>query len=455
MGDMKMIDEEVGKLINDKMSRFDSGLDDEFDEYEEKKEISEYEDIFENVLNTTINCNKSGLQVESIINSLVSGYFLIPGFQRRFVWTKNQISFLALSIIKDIPIPPLYLYIDKSTKKQVVLDGQQRVTAVFLYFMGLYFVSDKNRKKINFKDVYRLKSKMDEIDKEITSLNEKLVEMPNNVLAREIKKEVKMQQTERKKYAAELKEQYGLEESDFVIYDKSKNKINISINQFDENSRDFLYRKSFELAVVQCMDERPQKVYANIFKLLNSGGKMLGTQEIRNGIYWESDLYKRLFDINENKTWRKIYGEISTFSKDLEILLKALSLSHYTRIVEEKLVIEYDGTFSWVNIMESFSEKCLALNSNQVEMYTTKLEQFLNKIEMKDSRVKCKKAVFEAVFVAFSKLEALSNEDLKIDYAWMCSMENEEAFVKVLSNKTSVETRLTRAYELVKEKYYE
>ena len=68
MGDMKMIDEEVGKLINDKMSRFDSGLDDEFDEYEEKKEISEYEDIFENVLNTTINCNKSGLQVESIIN---------------------------------------------------------------------------------------------------------------------------------------------------------------------------------------------------------------------------------------------------------------------------------------------------------------------------------------------------------------------------------------------------
>lgn len=86
-----------------------------------------------NILKAEISHYTNGLQVESVINSLESGFYVIPKFQRRFVWKKEQVANLALSIIKDVPIPPLYLYLGDN-KRHVILDGQQRATAIFLYF---------------------------------------------------------------------------------------------------------------------------------------------------------------------------------------------------------------------------------------------------------------------------------------------------------------------------------
>jgi len=205
---------------------------------------------------------------------------------------------------------------------------------------------------------------------------------------------------------------------------------------------------------VQCTDNHPQKVYAHIFKLLNSGGKLLGTQEIRNGVYWDTELYKNLFEINENNdVWRKIYGKLSVFSKDVEILLKVLSLHHFTKYDGERIVVEYNGTFSWINIMESFSELCLSYNKEKVDKYTDLLKSFFNKIIIDDENNKCKKAVFEAVFVAFCKLGITEKNEIVISYSWLCSLETDAAFKQVLSNKSSIELRLSRAYELVEEKY--
>ena len=448
----------VDKLIDKQMSYFDSGIDDKYDEPSLCEQIYEYGNIFENLfeINFYLNCNMSGLQVESIINSLVSGYYQIPGFQRRFVWTKKQITYLALSIIKNIPIPPIYLYLEKELKRHVVLDGQQRITAIFLYFLGLYFISENNRKKLDFKDIYNIKLKLTQIDKDIENLNEEMVSCEKRKEMTRIKQEIKELKNNRKKGALELKERYGLEETEYEYTDSNNNKINISIEEFDENSKEFLLRKRIEIAVVQCNDKYPQKVYAHIFKLLNSGGKLLGTQEIRNGVYWNTILYKNLFDINEdNIIWRKIYGKISIFSKDVEILLKALSLQYYTVCENEQIKIEYGGTFSWFNIMDDFSEECLSFSKIEVEKHTDLLKSFFNIIIIDDERIKCKKAVFEAVFVAFCKHDLLDREGITIDYSWMCSLNKDDAFDKVLSNKTSIESRLLRAYQLVEEKYIE
>lgn len=60
---------------------------------------------------------------------------LSPKFQRNKVWNQSAKSYLIDSILRGMPIPPIFLTqkIDLETKKTIreVIDGQQRLTAIF------------------------------------------------------------------------------------------------------------------------------------------------------------------------------------------------------------------------------------------------------------------------------------------------------------------------------------
>lgn len=60
---------------------------------------------------------------------------IAPKFQRRDVWSGKAKSYLIDSILRSMPIPPLFirLKVDPNTKKTIreVVDGQQRLRAVF------------------------------------------------------------------------------------------------------------------------------------------------------------------------------------------------------------------------------------------------------------------------------------------------------------------------------------
>lgn len=62
-------------------------------------------------------------------------------FQRNKVWTKRQKSQLIESLLLGIPIPYLYLYEDKNANL-IVLDGRQRLSAIFDYLENQYPLSD-------------------------------------------------------------------------------------------------------------------------------------------------------------------------------------------------------------------------------------------------------------------------------------------------------------------------
>lgn len=435
------------------------------DEFTEKKEKdSEYQNIYFgeeddnddekeyykniNVLNEKITHYTNGLQVESVISSLETEYYVIPKFQRRFVWKKEQVANLALSIIKDIPIPPLYLYWDK--KKQVILDGQQRVTAIFLYFKDLWYLGKKEYHQIAFKEIGHLNAVA-------LDLEEKLKEAIEKGIG---KSEISKISKQIKEIYKNLKETHGVVRSQFFIDDNGQ-KREITFSSFEHDEQEFLLRKRIDITVVECRNKTPQRVYANIFKLLNSGGKLLGSQEIRNGIYWELPLYDDLFRLNKNLAWRMIYRIESPFSKDIEVLLKMLALNYFTAlsdeveetigVSDETIQVFFDGTFNWSNIMEEYSSLSAAWAEQKEKEEIRRLETFLNNIQgIQDVDKKCNKAVFEAVFVAACKLNCTS----EIDYDWLCSLDQEEEFRKgnVLSNKKSVESRLTKAFKKLKEK---
>ena len=60
---------------------------------------------------------------------------LQPNFQRRLVWNFQKKSKFIESILLDVPLPLIYLAEDFDGK-QVVVDGQQRLDAVFSYIEG-------------------------------------------------------------------------------------------------------------------------------------------------------------------------------------------------------------------------------------------------------------------------------------------------------------------------------
>jgi Protein of unknown function DUF262 len=68
-----------------------------------------------------------------------------PPFQRKFVWTDKQRSFLIESILMDIPIPEIYVQFGQTedgTERFGVVDGQQRLRTI-LQFIGIESTEDQ------------------------------------------------------------------------------------------------------------------------------------------------------------------------------------------------------------------------------------------------------------------------------------------------------------------------
>lgn len=59
-------------------------------------------------------------------------------FQRGFVWTKRQMDRFIESILLGFPIPSIFLVQQKSDKRYLVLDGQQRLMTLSSFVNGIY-----------------------------------------------------------------------------------------------------------------------------------------------------------------------------------------------------------------------------------------------------------------------------------------------------------------------------
>lgn len=106
--------------------------------------------------------NASNVAVEQILNYIKSGEIAIPEIQRPFVWKPKQVRDLIDSLFTGYPTG--YLIISQSPNmklkdgslsegKKIMIDGQQRVTALMTSIMGMDVVNsdfEKKRIKISF-----------------------------------------------------------------------------------------------------------------------------------------------------------------------------------------------------------------------------------------------------------------------------------------------------------------
>ncbi len=90
---------------------------------------------------STIKRNSNTISLASFWESqLFDKYKYDPGYQRDSIWSDEKQSFLIDSILKNIPIPPIFLHqiIDDETGKTTydVIDGKQRLTSIIRFIEG-------------------------------------------------------------------------------------------------------------------------------------------------------------------------------------------------------------------------------------------------------------------------------------------------------------------------------
>lgn len=86
---------------------------------------------------------KSDVAFKTLVESVKENMFVIPDFQRVYKWNEEQVENLAVSLIRGMPIPPIYAYRNEMNQLEI-LDGQQRVISMVLYYMGKYTEKTRN-----------------------------------------------------------------------------------------------------------------------------------------------------------------------------------------------------------------------------------------------------------------------------------------------------------------------
>lgn len=420
--------------------------EDIFDE-EDTKEID-----IDNLLNTQITYKSKAMDIESILNALKRGDYKLPKYQRKYVWEKSDASKLILSLIKNIPIPPLYLYFDNDGK-YVVLDGQQRITTIFMYYNNLFYSSSKaDRTRLDFKEISDLLEKIE--------FNERALKL--NKLS---KKETKSYNLEITNLYKNLKKKYNLSKTDYKLTINENNEKNITFESFNEKSKRILRRKDLEVVFVECNDKNSDIVYSEIFKLLNSAGKNLSSQEIRNGIFYNNVLYDQLYEFNnKNHDWKKLYGAKSRTYKDMEYLIRFLALDYYSSYdnISRKFTITYDKNFSYSNIIDSYSLRFNRNKPNDIEktklvkQELNKLTSFVNKFAIDENKTQLKGKyllIIESIFVAFSKLNLLDNFHGDL-YTLLSKIKSDEEVqkysIQATASKINVESRINKVIKIIR-----
>jgi hypothetical protein len=72
--------------------------------------------------------------VDTLVKRMEEQEFIIPGFQRDYVWKEEEASRFIETLLLGLPSPSLFLAKDKFSKKYLVIDGQQRLKTLQYFF---------------------------------------------------------------------------------------------------------------------------------------------------------------------------------------------------------------------------------------------------------------------------------------------------------------------------------
>lgn len=280
---------------------------------------------------------KENFRVINIVRDYLDGTFVIPDFQRKYIWTRKQVSELIVSFILGIPVPTLYGYseFDESDSKQkfYIIDGQQRLTSILFYYYGVFPKSIKNRKKYDYK-LFKLCDKRKNLKKEIEEGDNSKIEELNEI-ENQIKKGYSIQ--------LDISFQTRYEENGKIVIK------NLDLNYLEKEElrlKNVILGTTLEATMIEGFETIDS--LATIFHIYNSKGKNLTEDEIRKSLYHKNYLYTKLsqycININKKKSL-KIKSSFDLFnSTDAVVSEKKLFqlLSYYFNLTKK-----YNSNENW------------------------------------------------------------------------------------------------------------
>lgn len=335
--------------------------------------MAEYE-LMENVKSVSIQQYKTDVGFRTLVESVNENLYIIPKYQRKYRWSKEQVIALVESLISGLPIPPIYTCRNEQNQLEI-LDGQQRIMSLFFYYIG-YYLNKKKNSCINFSELV----------------------IDNN------------------SFKDALLTQFELEELHISLKGKNGVPINVDYAKLPIQLKRRIDYTSITVIEIKIDNEkRKSEVLRQIFANLNRGGALLSSQEQRNGIY-VCHFYDMLQNFNRtDASWRKIWGREDAKEGDLEMLLRLCALKRFVSIKENLLNYDFfiEGyRSSYVEMLDRFSEEAMTFSEEQINEYKKSLSNFLNlfQVSIKQSS---KMALLESFYVVYEKLgvrKAITNK---------------------------------------------
>ncbi|HEU4408836.1 MAG TPA: DUF262 domain-containing protein [Polyangiaceae bacterium] len=350
--------------------------------------------------------------VKTIVDSIRSGRFEIPTFQRNYVWDIRRASKLIESIVMGLPVPQIFLY-EKARNKLAIIDGQQRLMSIFYYTQKRFPRIDKRAElRRIFDENGKIPAETLDDDKYFQDFTLELpTKLPN--------------QTNRL---------HGL-----------------SYDSLGDDRDTFDYRTIRCVVVKQNAPKDDDSSVYEIFYRLNAGGINLTPQEIRASIY-HSKFFDMLHRLNVNEEWRAIIGvpEPDLHMRDMEIILRGFAM----------LIDGENYQPSMTRFLNNFSK---SMRSAPPERLVKMERIFYDFVELakglktgpfSTQTRQLSVSVFEAAFAASCRDAWMSNSKPRplTDQA-MTSLKTDPNFLADASakstNKGRVTRRLARARELL------
>lgn len=317
------------------------------------------------IQNISITQRKVDLAFKTLVDGFDEALYVIPKYQRKYIWSQEQVENLAISLIRGLPIPPIYVYKNKYNQMEI-LDGQQRMLSLLLYYKGKYIKNKANtqielQKLMSNKEFLLGKKSFGQILEEAYKL-------------KDVRYKLKYIEDDEEKVLDITYECLP------PVVKRSINFANISVIEIDVDSN----------------DKNKNRVLYKVFENLNSAGTPLKNQELRNGVY-QSKFYDMLHDINDNNSkWRDIYGEKHPNSKDVELLLRFCAVQYNFKLIDGKIVIENYNN-SYPKLLNDFSDIAISFDDEAILYYRKCLEEYIDRIEVAEKKPRL---LLESVYLA-------------------------------------------------------
>lgn len=335
---------------------------------------------------SNITYEEESYRINNIIRDFLDNKFIMPDFQRKYVWSKEQASSLILSSIFRIPIPTIYCYSDYDDESEddkiFIVDGQQRITSFLFYYYGV-FPKSLSVRKFYDADFFKLCEKRRQLLKSESDDKNKLVGL-EDILKR--------------KYNVLLNVEFKTSTNKNGI----RTEVNLSSDSIDKRTYNIIFGSKLKFTTISNFENTEDLV--ELFNIYNSGGRPLKPQEIRKCVYYNNKIYKFIDNYtkempnNSNFSKFKSSDILSTQRKIFKML------SYYFNITNKYDDKKYVSDLSNINEVLCSNYTRTSNQSNTPLIVTTIDSSILNNGNFSDS-----------IISEYSKFISAKSNEIKLD----------------------------------------